>query len=602
MSAHAEAAALVRDASEMQAERFQQFLEHISDDTADLQGLAERITPQSPLIYWSMEFYDKEDNDIKGGGGLGVLAADIRRVAEELQIPLVVITPFYREESHQQLADFEQQEYLERPDPDRLFHWLGQTAISTLRHPVALLNVHERQLGSTRIMTVTENGFGELYAGANNDDHRLYQEVALGFGGYQALKESGLQPALMQLNEAPTVFAAIARLDDLCQEGIAVEQALGQVKQQLLYTNHTLVQAVEADFHTDQFEHMVMPNIKSEAVRDWLRGMFGDNGRLRLSSLAIELSGTKSAVSELHARVSDFRDRDGNQVKFEAVTNGISGKWTSPETLDYYRQIGVLDEFGLPAAEYHDRLANLDVATMRRLKALGRQEMNRVLSQRRDQYGHPVHIPEDALVFDFKRRIADYKRPGLAFDDPERLAEILESNNAHFVLSGKPHANDGPMKTELTRILRIIDGQPILKARVHYIQDYDEAVGRALAIGGDCAVNVPEVGKEACGTSWMKDMSNLKLLISTADGGVADSDPVACLEVRGQTSEQEKESLYRNMQEAVDIIRDDARYKDFVVYQLQEYLPVISGPRMMAHYLQLFNRLLAGNIKLEAAA
>ena len=124
------------------------------------------------------------------------------------------------------------------------------------------------------------------------------------------------------------------------------------------------------------------------------------------------------------------------------------------------------------------------------------------------------------------------------------MSNILQSHNAHLILTGKPHPNDEPMKHELQRMLTLTHNDPILRQRVHYLQDYDEEIGQALAFGADCALNVPVVGEEACGTSWMKDIAKLKLLISTPDGGVADIQPIACLEVLGKN---EAESLYYNM-------------------------------------------------------
>src|SRR5690606_38430988 len=112
---------------------------------------------------------------------------------------------------------------------------------------------------STRILSITEPGIGELYQGDNSGDHRLYQEIALGFGGYKAMKELGIKPAAMQLNEAPTVFAVIAELDEMCQNGSNIDEALNEIRKNTLYTNHTLVQAVEGKFNTDQFERFVMP-------------------------------------------------------------------------------------------------------------------------------------------------------------------------------------------------------------------------------------------------------------------------------------------------------------------------------------------------------
>lgn len=569
-------------------ERFSAFLERYDEGITDL---SEKLTPETPLVYWSMEFYDKEENDIKGGGGLGILAADTRRVAEELGVPLVVVTPYYREESHQELTHFFQVERREQANPEKLYRRLGEVSVSTTIHYQVPVEIYDRKLGSTRIVTVTEPGFGELYPGSNSGDHRLYQEMALGFAGYQALKNEGLNPPFMQLNEAPTVFAAVAMLDDLCSQGLAFDEALQSVKKKMLYTNHTLVQAAEGKFEKGQFDHMIMPNIVNDEVKEWLVSLFSEEGELKLSSLAIELADTKSGVSKLHARVSDFSDANGDKVQFEAVTNGISDKWIMQGAKDYLVNVGAMDEFGLPTADYAERLEDLSMDKVRAIRLAGRREMNEVLAGRKDQYGKPIHIPEDATVFDFKRRFVSYKRPDMIFDDPERLADLLQEYNGHFILTGKPHSADEPMKRELTRLLQTVDDNEILRERVHYVQDYDEEVGRALSVGSDCAINVPVVGEEACGTSFMKDIANFKVLISTPDGGVADVEPIACLEVSGD----EVNSLYERVEEAARIISDDEAYRKLLIHELKGYAPVFSGARMMGEYMQLFTRLSKSN-------
>ena len=50
--------------------------------------LTHKLSPNRPYCYWTIETYDKS-NGIRGGGGLGVLAADMRRVAEQLQPSIV---------------------------------------------------------------------------------------------------------------------------------------------------------------------------------------------------------------------------------------------------------------------------------------------------------------------------------------------------------------------------------------------------------------------------------------------------------------------------------------------------------------------------------
>ncbi len=554
-------------------------------DIIERSSLTHQLSNSRPYIYWTMEIYDKA-NGIKGGGGLGVLAADTRRVAEKLDVPFVVVTPFYRSESHQKITNLAQEEFSETVSPqDYGFEYIDEVSISSRGFPDASLSIFKKVLGSTQFVTISEPNFGQLYEGEGSGDHRLYQEVALGFGGYKALKLLGIKPAVIQLNETATIFAALARLDELCANGMNLYEAIVYVRKHTLYTNHTLLQAAEPEFHRSQFEKLVLPNIKSNAVRCWLMEQFR-NDRLRPNLLAIELTEAKNGVSKLHARVANFRDRNNDKVKFHAITNGIDLEtWVLPEIMQLYTESGIIDKFGLPTDNFHAKIDTLTASDLRAMHRAGRAALNRVLEHRKDQYNHPVQIPENALLFDFKRRFANYKRPYMPFTNPKALRQILVDYNAHYILAGKVHQGDTVMYQRLLEILQLVDADPILKERVHYIQDYDEELGRALAVGSNIAINVPEVGWEACGTSWEKDIANLKLLISTSDGGVADIKPIACLEVSGKNYDEEVRSLYLNMHKAARIMQNDSLLEKLTHRQLKAYLPIISGARMMKDYL-----------------
>ncbi len=549
-------------------------------DIIERSSLTHQLSNSRPYIYWTMEIYDKA-NGIKGGGGLGVLAADTRRVAEKLDVPFVVVTPFYRSESHQKITNLEQEEFSETVSPqDYGFEYIDEVSISSRGFPDASLSIFKKTLGSTQFVTISEPNFGQLYEGEGSGDHRLYQEVALGFGGYKALKLLGIKPAVIQLNETATIFAALARLDELCANGMNLYEAIVYVRKHTLYTNHTLLQAAEPEFHRSQFEKLVLPNLKSNAVRCWLMEQFR-NDRLRPNLLAIELTEAKNGVSKLHARVANFRDRNNDKVKFHAITNGIDLEtWVLPEIMQLYTESGIIDKFGLPTDNFHAKIDTLTASDLRAMHRAGRAALNRVLEHRKDQYNHPVQIPENALLFDFKRRFANYKRPYMPFTNPKALRQILVDYNAHYILAGKVHQGDTMMYQRLLEILQLVDADPILKERVHYIQ-----LGRALAVGSNIAINVPEVGWEACGTSWEKDIANLKLLISTSDGGVADIKPIACLEVSGKNYDEEVRSLYLNMHKAARIMQNDSLLEKLTHRQLKAYLPIISGARMMKDYL-----------------
>lgn len=547
--------------------------------------LTHKLSPNRPYCYWTIETYDKS-NGIRGGGGLGVLAADMRRVAEQLQVPFVLVTPFYPWESHQKMQNMEQIDYHEARDyKDYGFNFVDTVTIKTADSTVAL-DVVEKQLGSSRFLCITEPNFGELYSGESGSDHRLYQEVSLGFGGYQALKLVGLRPAVIQLNEVATFFAAVARLDELVSSGMDFYEAVVYTRKHTLYTNHTLVQAAEATFHYNQFIKYVFPNIKSVAVKRWLSDKFTD-GTIRLSTPTVEIAELRSGVSKLHARVANYHDINGTKIKFKSVTNGIHMRtWVLPEIMQFYRDHGVLDRFDLPTTRnFEESVDAITAAQIRELKSIGRKRLNSILEHRTDQYGNQIHIPEDTFLFDFKRRFVDYKRPTLPFNDPERLAKILQDHNAHYILAGRVHMGDSNMFGKLMNTLHLIDQHPVLKERVHYLPDYDEELGLGLSLGANSSINTPIVGLEACGTSWMKDVANMGLLISTHDGGVADRTADNYLTIEGKNEAQETENLYKQMEFATNIWNNDSDLEYWIHKELKAYLDVCSGSRMMRDYL-----------------
>lgn len=548
-------------------------------------NLTKSLSSERPYTYWTIELYDMK-NGIRGGGGLGVLAADTRRVAEELSVPLTLITPFYPSESHQTFENGGMKTiHLEKKYADFGFNFVDNVFIKC-NNQLTKLDVVEKVMGSTRILSITEPNFGELYSGVSWGDHRLYQEVALGFGGYQALKLVGLKPAIMQLNEVATFFAALARLDELASSGMDFYEAVVYTRKHTLYTNHTLVQAAEAQFNYEQFERFVFPNLKSKAVKKWLQDKF-NNGLIKLSSVTIEIAELRSGVSKLHARVANYKDLAGNKVKFKAITNGIDMKtWILPKILNFYHESGILNKFDYETRNYIDLIDKIEGKTIRELKAEGRKVLNEVLAKRPDQNGKHLHFTENEIVFDFKRRFVDYKRPWLPFSDPKRLRTILEKHNAHYILTGRVHEGDERMYGHLKEVLDIIESDPFLKTHVHYIPDYDEEIAFALSVGSNISINAPIVGLEACGTSWEKDIGNLCLLISTHDGGVADCPADSYLSISGQSEEEEIESLYLRMEEAAKAWKNDFDLEYWIRTELTNYLPVISGSRMIKDYLE----------------
>lgn len=598
---------------------------------------SESLKPTSPWVYWTMEMYS---SDIKGFGGLGMLAGDTREAAKALEIPMVFVTALYPEESHQNLNNFQPESVIWNINyEERGFLKEGTTEIFTLdqRNSTTELNVYTKQEGSVTVIGITEPNFGRLYQGGNSDWHRMYQDVAVGFGGYKVLKQRNLVPAIHQMNEAPTVFGALAALDDVYgqikkriddeekilsedhslteeeKEALALGEALDGVRRKTIYTNHTLIQAVESDFTLAQFDHFVFPNLKHDAVKNWLRKKIEEKGSLKLSFLALALADKKNGVSRLHAQVAgrEFRDEEGNPVMFEGITNGVFLKRWNEKITNLYREAGVLDEFDLPAKDFGQKLRGLSADRLDELAKSARNDLRTALQARRDQYGNPIVIGDDVInekktkIFYWTRRFAGYKRPELMFTDLEKFSQILEEENIHMILAGRVHQADGGMKTVMKSLFDEIDRREILKKRVHFVQDYDEEIAKALACGGDALLNTPIVGRgadgkiilstEASGTSPMK--ARQVIMISREDGFFADPAINAIhehreyspsfLRIEGNSTPEELDSLYTQIRRASHII-DGKHYLthiDFVKRQEVDFLPIATISRMMAKYL-----------------
>ncbi|MBR3236298.1 glycogen/starch/alpha-glucan phosphorylase [Candidatus Saccharibacteria bacterium] len=564
-------------------------LENIEDvevfnDAVERKHLTRSLSPERPYTYWTLELYDQK-NGVRGGGGLGILAADTRRVAEQMKVPFALITPFYPQEVSQEIEDGKLVDKHKAVNyEDFGFKKIDQVFVKCCGD-LCGLDVVEKKFKSTRIIGITEPNFGELYQGMSGSDHRLYQEVSLGFGGYAALKLLGLKPAIMQLNEVATFFAALARLDELAGNGMDFYEAMVYTRKHTLYTNHTLVQAAEAEFNREQFERFVFPNLKSLAVKKWLSNNF-TNDKIKLSSVTIEIAEMRSGVSKLHARVANYHDLAGNKVKFKAITNGVDLKtWTLAETLEFYQKNGIYDSILMPTTDYSQNLERLSADKIRELKLLGRQKLNEILKKYHDHNGQTLQFKEDDLIFDFRRRLVDYKRPELPFKDPAKLRAAMEPYNAHYILAGRVHTGDKNMSDKLQQIFEVILKDDYLKTHVHYIPDYNEELAFGLSVGGNATINIPIVGLEACGTSWMKDVTNLDLLISTHDGGVADGSIKSYLYISGATEEEELDMLYSRMSEAAEIWQNDFDLEYAIRRQLDAFIPVASGARMMQDYL-----------------
>lgn len=550
------------------------------------QDLASVITKTTPWISHSLEVYLDRDG-FHGQGGLGILMGDMSRLAERLEIPIKVFSLIYSTTSHQVLKELWQHEVYRNVAPEkRSFQVVGSFSLGVDNHYVQMDIL---QAPTRHIYGPYEPGMSCLYAGRGGGDHRLYQQAAAGFGNYQALKELGITPAVVQLNEVTTALMPLAEFDDLSAQGLNVNEAIKRLRKKYILTNHTLVAAAIPQYSRDQFKQFVFPNMRSEEAKEWLGDLIDCNGGyMDIAILAHTFAGKFNGVSKMHAEIASggFRRADGEAVNFYPITNGIDlERWTDPKLYEIYKSAGVIDEFDLPTEYYRGRIKGLDVEQLREVKDGARNRLRTYLSTRIDQNDQSIRIPEDAEIACWTKRLADYKRPSMLFRDQDQLLQILQEGNVHIILSGNVHPEDAFMKYKLREILQRVEDNPFLRERVHFAQDYDEALATPLVTGVDIWFNTPEIGNEACGTSWEKALANLAVLVSTEDGGVADVKPANYFQIVGEDYDQEVACLYRQFRKAVALVRSDRAWAVYVKNQLGAYINIISGARAWWDYL-----------------
>jgi starch phosphorylase len=209
-----------------------------------------------------------------------------------------------------------------------------------------------------------------------------------------------------------------------------------------------------------------------------------------------------------------------------------------------------------------------------------------------------------ALTLGFARRFATYKRAGLIFRDPERLAALLghPERPVQIVFAGKAHPADEPGQAVLAEISRYCLSPPFA-GRVAMLENYDMALARLLTQGVDVWLNTPRRPREASGTSGQKAAMNGVPNLSVLDGwwvegyrgdngwtiGPADD----ALEDEEAQDERDAASLYERLEQAVvplfyERAADDVPAGWLAVCRaaMAAVVPAFTGARMVHDYVE----------------
>jgi glycogen phosphorylase len=524
-------------------------------------------SPLRLVAYFSMEYMLSEALPIYSGG-LGNVAGDQLKAANDLGVPVVGIGLLYQQGYFRQEIDAKGSQEALYP-----FNAPGQLPIQPLRAgngewlrlslatPGLKLWIRTWQVRVGRILLylldtndpanppVYRGITSELYGGG--PETRIRQELVLGIGGWRLLQALGHNPEVCHLNEGHAAFAVLERARSFMQEHQQpFAAALAATRAGNLFTTHTAVEAGFDRFHPDLVAKYLRHYSEQSLglpLRDLLalgRRNAGDDAEpFNMAYLALQASGGVNAVSRLHGEVSRrlfqplFARWPEDEVPIGHVTNGIhTPTWESSGAAQFWsgatspnRWLGELENLDRDIRAVPDeQLWALRTGSCSDLIEYVRRH---VVRQRASQGAPPEEIVAAERLFDcgvltlgFARRFATYKRPNLLLLDPDRLLRILTNKErpVQLVLAGKAHPQDQPGQ-ELIRQWSEFIRRPPARGHVAFLHDYDMLMAQQLVQGVDVWINTPRRPWEASGTSGMKVLVNGGLNISELDGWWAEA-------------------------------------------------------------------------------
>ena len=364
-----------------------------------------------------------------------------------------------------------------------------------------------------------------LYGGDRTT--RMRQELLLGIGGLRALTVMGITPTAFHLNEGHSVFLQLERLRTLQSAGRSLADALAEVRRSSVFTTHTPVPAGN-EAYTDEMASEFLYDAAAEIGLPMpgllAMGKISDEPGFGLTPLALRTAARANGVSRLHGAVARqmwhglWPDRAVADVPIGSVTNGVHvPTWLEPGIAGLAIAAGVrLDR---PHAEEFARATGIPDADLWRVHRANVARLVEFANARGAIAEVHPRLDPDALTIGFSRRFATYKRAGLLFRDPDRLARLLSAADGpvQVIIAGKAHPADDGGK-ELIMMITEFAADPRMAGRVVFVPDYDMAVGQQILQGADVWLNTPRLPMEASGTSGMKAALNGALNLSILDG------------------------------------------------------------------------------------
>jgi glycogen phosphorylase len=568
------------------ADRVRRVLDAFNDYLKDQKTWGRANAPElinNPIAYFTAEFGFHETLPI-AAGGLGILAGDHAKSASDLGLGFVGISLFYREGYFQQAINQEnwQTEYYTLLNPQNL---PIEPVLDAQGKPV----VCQVEIGTTQVyfkawranvgrcpvylldtnLPENEQHFRDLTLRVYGGDSttRIMQEILLGVGGVRILRALGVAPSVFHLNEGHAAFLGLELVREKMAEGKSYQDAVTATRNECHFTTHTPVEAGHDRFSPGLMDYALnrFVTLLKVSSKDLLAlGRVNPNNNdesFCMTVLALKLSRSANAVSELHGEVSRqmwkclYPGKSTNDVPIGYITNGIHllGWMKGPVRRFWRRKLtengfdsslsGDTTTFSkkkqasrwdapLNDAEFWKKLEDPDFISDEEIWALRyrlRRELiefarRRLLIQgqrmsQSDFIAFDQLLNPDALTIGFARRFATYKRAPLIFQQFENIVKLAHDKQrpVQFIFAGKAHPRDDDGKRFIQHIIHLSKYSE-LKGYLVFIENYDVHIARQMVSGCDIWLNNPRRPLEASGTSGQKAGCHGCLNLSILDG------------------------------------------------------------------------------------
>ena len=514
------------------------------------------------IAYFSAEYGLDETIPIYSGG-LGILSGDHLKSASDLGIPLVAIGLLYKNGYFNQVIDKNGQQLSEyrnieldnlpiKPVKDENGEDLvinikmlkGKLYIKVWKICVGRVNLY---LLDTDIEENKEEFRGitlKLYGG--DQEMRIRQEMVLGIGGVELLRELKIKPTVYHMNEGHSSFLVLEALKDTIREKeISFQIAKDIVTAKTVFTTHTPVPAGNDIFPTTLVEKYFdgywkdLGISKEEFLELGMKPKEKNKTTFNMGILALKVAGKKNGVSKLHGEVSRelfsevWPEIAPQESPITHITNGIhTCSWLAPNLKELYNKY--LEPYWQDKIYLDETWNKIDKIPNKELWEAHRDRKIKLLKLVKDNVTtrlknngtHYEKIKEivsglnpDALTIGFARRFATYKRATLIFKDLERITQILndEQKPVQLIFAGKAHPADKEGQ-DLIKYIHEISMMPQFKGKIFLLENYNINVARHLVSGVDVWLNNPRRPMEASGTSGEKASVNGVVNFSILDG------------------------------------------------------------------------------------